>query len=173
VSGICGFVGDADPKLLDAMLAAIEYRGDLTDVAHAPGASFGYRFWAGRPGKSTGIHRSSADLAVCAGTFAPPVPSPAEALPPLLAGGVSGLSTLDGAFAGAWWDGDRRRLTLVRDPFGVRSLYYVEHAGVFYFASELKQLLAVPDLPVEVDPVALHKYLTFSLSRAKTFLSAG
>ena len=55
-----------------------------------------------------------------------------------------------------------RRLTLLRDPFGVRSLYYVEHAGVFYFASELKQLLAIPGLPVELDHAALHKYLTFS-----------
>ena len=50
----------------------------------------------------------------------------------------------------------------MRDPFGVRSLYYVEHDGVFYFASELKQLLAVPGLPVELNPAALHKYLTFS-----------
>src|SRR5438552_2017595 len=101
-------------------------------------------------------------LAASAGTFAPPVPSPAEALPGLLARGVERLAELDGAFAGAWWDGQRRRLTLVRDPFGVRSLYYLEHGGVFYFASELKQLLAIPGLAIEVDPVALHKYLTFS-----------
>ena len=98
----------------------------------------------------------------CAGTFAPPVDSPAAALRQRLAPGPEGLDTLDGAFAAAWWDGARRRLTLIRDPFGVRSLYYTEHKGVFYFASELKQLLAIPDLPVEADPVALHKYLTFS-----------
>ncbi|MCU0242224.1 MAG: asparagine synthase C-terminal domain-containing protein, partial [Vicinamibacteria bacterium] len=44
----------------------------------------------------------------------------------------------------------------------VRSLYHVEHAGVFYFASELKQLLTISGLPVEPNPAALHKYLTFS-----------
>ena len=76
--------------------------------------------------------------------------------------GPAGLDTLDGAFGAAWWDGARKRLTLIRDPFGVRSLYYTEHNGVFYFASELKQLLAIPSLPVKADPVALHKYLTFS-----------
>jgi asparagine synthetase B (glutamine-hydrolysing) len=54
--------------------------------------------------------------------------------------GPEGLDDLDGAFAAAWWDGEKRRLTLIRDPFGVRSLYYTEHRGVFYFASELKQL---------------------------------
>ena len=162
MSGICGFVGAADPAIVDAMLAAIDYRGDRTDVATAPGVALGYRWWGGRPGKSPGIYMAGPDLVACAGTFAPPVPSPAAALVDRLRPGPDGLDRLDGAFAGAWWDGQRRRLTLVRDPFGVRSLYHVEHRGVFYFASELKQLLAIPDLPVEADPVALHKYLTFS-----------
>src|SRR5262245_12090419 len=162
MSGICGFVGAADPALVDAMLAVIDYRGDRTDVVTAPGIGLGYRWWSGRPGKSPGIHRAGTHLVACAGTFAPPVESPAAALAGRLRPGPDGLDLLDGAFAGAWWDGERRRLTLVRDPFGVRSLYHVEHRGVFYFASELKQLLAIPDLPVEADPVALHKYLTFS-----------
>jgi asparagine synthase (glutamine-hydrolysing) len=162
VSGICGFVGLADPQVVAAMLAAIEYRGDRHDLVSAPGVSLGYRWWAGRPGKSSGIHRDGEHVVACAGTFAPPVESPAAALRNRLAPGPDGLDTLDGAFAGAWWDGARQSLTLIRDPFGVRSLYYTEHKGVFYFASELKQLLAVPDLPVEADAAALHRYLTFS-----------
>ena len=80
---------------------------------------------------------------------------------PALLKDPSRLATLDGNFAAACWDGTAAALAL-RDPFGVRTLYYTEHAGVFYFASELKQLLAIPGLPIEVDPVAIHKYLTFS-----------
>jgi asparagine synthase (glutamine-hydrolysing) len=144
MSGICGWVGEAAPEVLQAMLAAIDYRGDRTEVALAPGAALGYRWWSGRPGKSPGIHRAGAHLVACAGTLAPPVASPAAALLERLTRGASGLDDLDGAFAGAWWDGERRVLTLIRDPFGVRSLYYTEHGGVFYFASELKQLLAIP-----------------------------
>lgn len=162
MSGICGWVGEADPAILDAMLAAIDYRGDRTDKVMAPGAALGYRWWGERPGKSPAIHRAGAHLVACAGTFAPPVPFPASVLVERLKPGPDGLGSLDGAFAAAWWDGEQKRLTLVRDPFGVRSLYYTEHDGVFYFASELKQLLAIPSLPVEADPVALHKYLTFS-----------
>ena len=161
MSGICGYVGEADPSVLDAMLAAIDYRGDRTDSAHGAGAGLGYRWWQGRPGKSPGIHRDGAHLVACAGALAPPAVSPAAALLERLRSEDT-LDHLDGAFACAWWDGDRRRLTLLRDPFGVRSLYYTEHAGVFYFASELKQLLAVPGLPVQLDPAVVHKYLTFS-----------
>jgi asparagine synthase (glutamine-hydrolysing) len=162
VSGLCGFVGAADRAVIDRMLGAIAYRGDATDTAQGEGVALGYRFWRGRPGKSPGIHRAGSDLSVCAGTLAPPVPSPAAALPDLLRPGGAGLARADGAFAGAVWDAATRRLTLVRDPFGVRSLYYTEHGGVFYFASELKQLLAVPDLPVALSGAAVHNYLTFS-----------
>jgi asparagine synthase (glutamine-hydrolysing) len=162
MSGICGFVGQADSSVIDAMLAVIDYRGDKTDVACVAGAGLGYRWWSGRPGKSPSLHREGSHVVACAGTLAPPVPSPAASLLQRLTSRNETLQDLDGAFAGAWWDGERRRLTLIRDPFGVRSLYYVEHAGVFYFASELKQLLAIPGLPVALNPVALHKYLTFS-----------
>ena len=126
MSGLCGWVGDADRAVLDAMLNAIEYRGDSTDVATGPGIALGYRWWRGRPGKSPGIHRAGTQLVACAGTLAPPVPSPAAALPDVLTD-ARATDTLDGAFAAAWWDGDRQTLTLIRDPFGVRSLYYVEH----------------------------------------------
>jgi len=161
MSAIAGYVGPADPGVLDAMLAAVGYRGDRSDTATAAGAGLAYRWWSGRAGKSAAVHRAGQTLAVLAGSFAPRVDDPAGQLAAVLADPAR-LATLDGNFAGAVWDGDRRRLSLLRDPFGVRTLYYATHAGVFYFASELKQLLAVPGLPVEVDPVAVHKYLTFS-----------
>jgi asparagine synthase (glutamine-hydrolysing) len=159
MSGICGYVGEGSPELLQAMLGAIDYRGNRTDIVQAAGVGLGYRWWGDRPGKSPGIHRDGQHLVACAGTLAPPVPSPAAALRERI---ENGLDTLDGAFAAAWWDGDNKRLTLLRDPFGIRSLYYVEHAGTFYFASELKQLLRIPGLPVAIHYPALHKYLTFS-----------
>lgn len=158
MSGICGYVGPGSPGVLEAMLEAIDYRGDRVDTASVPGAGLGYRWWGGRPGKSPGILREGAHLVACAGTLAPAVASPAASILALLRAGE--LDSLDGAFAAAWWDG--ARLTLLRDPFGVRSLYTVEAGGTLYFASELKQLLAVPDVPVALDYAAIHKYLTFS-----------
>ncbi|MES2572631.1 MAG: asparagine synthase-related protein [Verrucomicrobiota bacterium] len=159
MSALAGYVGNADPSVLDRMLSAVAYRGDQSDTATAPGIGIGYRLWSGRSGKSTGIHREGNLLAAVSGSFAPTTDAPAAELPFILKD-PSRMAKLDGNFAAACWDG--LRLFLLRDPFGVRSLYYTEHAGVFYFASELKQLLAIPGLPVEVDPVAIHKYLTFS-----------
>ncbi len=165
MSGICGWVGEAAPETLERMLAAIDYRGDSQHTESAPGVAFGYRFWAGRPSKAQAILRTEAALVACAGTFAPAPTPPATWLAECIGrAGVTeaALSKLDGAFAFAHWDIAERVLTLGRDPFGVRSLYYLEHRGTFYFATELKQLLVIPGLAVEVDFAAIHKYLTFS-----------
>jgi asparagine synthase (glutamine-hydrolysing) len=74
--------------------------------------------------------------------------------------GSAAVERLDGMFAFAVWDGERRRLTLARDRFGVKPLYYAVDEGKFLFASEVKALLEA-GLRVEVCPEALVEYFTF------------
>jgi len=74
--------------------------------------------------------------------------------------GLACLSMLRGMFAFAIWDEPARRLVLVRDRLGKKPLFYALRNGMLSFASELKALLADGPRP-EVDPLALHHYLTF------------
>lgn len=74
--------------------------------------------------------------------------------------GWDALARLEGMFAFALHDPREKRLHLVRDRFGVKPLYYSRRDGHFYFASELKGLLAMADRRPSVDPQALHDYLT-------------
>jgi asparagine synthase (glutamine-hydrolysing) len=76
--------------------------------------------------------------------------------------GVEFVRRLRGMFAIALWDRRRHRFVLVRDRVGKKPLYYAETAGRLAFASEVHALYDVPDLPKEVDPVALDLYLTYS-----------
>lgn len=71
------------------------------------------------------------------------------------------LSHLNGMFAFALWDSKNQRLLVARDRTGIKPLYYAQLHDTFYFASELKALLAHPDLPRELDEYALDEYLTF------------
>lgn len=68
---------------------------------------------------------------------------------------------LAGMFAIALWDERRGELLLARDRLGKKPLVYCEHAGRFYFASEAKAILALPDIPRNLNPRALQQYLTW------------
>ncbi|MET3926715.1 asparagine synthase (glutamine-hydrolyzing) [Devosia sp. 2618] len=70
------------------------------------------------------------------------------------------VSYLNGDFAFAIWDQAKRRLLLARDRIGVRPLFYAEHEGGLYFASEIKALLRVPGIEAEIDPIALDEIFT-------------
>ncbi|MDB4518023.1 asparagine synthase (glutamine-hydrolyzing) [Akkermansiaceae bacterium] len=69
--------------------------------------------------------------------------------------GYDAFEKLNGAFAFAIYDQDDGRLILCRDRYGKRPLYYMEHDGGLYFASELKSFLAVPGYTFAWDPAAL------------------
>ncbi len=71
------------------------------------------------------------------------------------------IDHLDGMFALALWDERRRRLLLARDRVGKKPLYYAYGSGFFAFASEMKALLTLPEIPTELNPAALPLYLTF------------
>jgi asparagine synthase (glutamine-hydrolysing) len=65
-----------------------------------------------------------------------------------------------GMFAFALWDERRRRLLLTRDRLGIKPLYYWSRPGLLVFGSEIKALLAHPEVKAEVDPEALELYLS-------------
>lgn len=71
------------------------------------------------------------------------------------------LQDLHGMFAFALYDKKQKKLFLARDRFGEKPLYYTLSNRTFYFASELKALLKIPELKKEIDMDALQAYLFF------------
>lgn len=68
---------------------------------------------------------------------------------------------LNGQFAFALWDGVRQRLLLARDRTGIRPLFHTRVPGGLAFASEVKALLALPDVPRRLDAHALGEVFTY------------
>ncbi len=75
--------------------------------------------------------------------------------------GVSAIERLNGMFAFALYDRDKREVLLARDRYGVKPLYFASMGDRLIFASEIKGLLAHPDFGAAVDPAGLIEYLTF------------
>lgn len=71
------------------------------------------------------------------------------------------VKNLNGMFAFAIYDRERRRLFLARDRAGEKPLYYSARASSLFFASELKALMALPDFERTLDLESLDHYLAY------------
>ena len=75
--------------------------------------------------------------------------------------GARCLEHLNGMFAFAVWDARQRQLLMARDRLGQKPLVYCLQPDRLLFASELKSLLQVPDVPRDLDLSAVDEYLTY------------
>ena len=71
------------------------------------------------------------------------------------------LRYLRGMFAFALWDKPLQRLFFARDRLGKKPFLYTKEQGRFAFASELKSLLTLEDLPRQVSREAIDLFLTY------------
>lgn len=76
-------------------------------------------------------------------------------------GGADAVRELNGMFALALWDDQKRRLLLARDRAGEKPLYYWIRDGMLVFASEIKSILEYPGVSRAMDPVALAQYFFY------------
>ncbi len=71
----------------------------------------------------------------------------------------------NGIFAFAVWEHHRQRLFLARDRIGVKPLFYCLTGNKLIFASELKAILAYPEVPHEIDINGISQLLLFGPGR--------
>lgn len=185
---MCGFVGYAaeriDPETLERMSGALRHRGpdgdglwwcperrvalahrrlaivDLSAAGHQPMSDGSGRVWIVFNGEIYNHRELRSELTARGHVFRSRCDT--EVLVEAYrTWGEECLSRLNGMFAFALYDQDRRRIFLARDRAGEKPLYYGRLDGRFVFASELKALMADPTLPRRLDPSALASYLAW------------
>lgn len=88
-------------------------------------------------------------------------------------GVVRAIELAVGMFALALYDRMERKLYLIRDRFGEKPLYYAMHRGGVVFASELKALMALPDLERRICREAVVLLLKYNYIPAPYTVLAG
>lgn len=83
------------------------------------------------------------------------------------------LERLNGMFAFALWDRQKRELTLARDRLGEKPLYYGLIGDNFVFGSELKALVQHPGFTGEVDRAALTQFIRHGYVPAPSSIWSG
>lgn len=73
------------------------------------------------------------------------------------------VERLRGMFTFALWDRPKHKLVLARDRVGIKPLYIYRDREKLVFGSEIKAILAHPDVERAIDPAGLESYLAFGM----------
>ncbi|NCP63922.1 MAG: asparagine synthase (glutamine-hydrolyzing) [Paraglaciecola sp.] len=75
--------------------------------------------------------------------------------------GLKLLDKINGMFTFALWDKNQQRLFIARDRMGKKPLYYFASDGRFAFASEIKALLTLRDIPRDIRADAVYDFFAY------------
>lgn len=132
---------------------------DLSPAGHQPMASADGRFWIVFNGEIYNYIELRAELQRLGHCFRSGGDTEVI-LAAYAQWGEACLNRLNGMWAFAIWDRERRTLFLARDRFGVKPLYYAAIGQTFTFASEIKALVGSHALPFKPEPLAVYQFLT-------------
>lgn len=184
--GIAGIINfdkrPVPPRLLKKMTDVIAHRGpdgegcyvdrfaglghrrlailDLTRSGHQPMQSADSRYSISYNGEVYNFNAIRTELEVLGYCFASNTDTEVV-LNAYKEWGKSSLDKFNGMFAFAIWDQQKEELFIARDRYGIKPLYYFVTDTIFIFASEVKAILAHPQVAATVDKEALLEYFTF------------
>jgi asparagine synthase (glutamine-hydrolysing) len=83
------------------------------------------------------------------------------------------LSRFNGMFAFAIWSAKEQSVFIARDRLGIKPLYYYETDDVFYFASEIKAILAALSTRPAIEECFVDAYMSFGYVPGSNTMLAG
>jgi len=146
---------------LDGRFGMVNTRLSIIDLAGGdqPLSSEDRRFWVMQNGEIYNYPELTKELIALGHRFA--TRSDTEVLAHAFEQwGVDCLHKLNGEFAFAIWDYNRKELFLARDRFGIRPLFVANFGGDFTFASEAKALLRHSAATRQLEPLGLLETFT-------------
>ena len=203
--GIAGYLNlnrePAQQEILEKMVSQLVHRGpdgsgnfvdsevaighrrlailDLSELASQPMVSANGRWVLSYNGEIYNFRELRKDLENLGAVFKS-LSDTEVVLNALIYWGDEAFCRFNGMFALALWDRKEHELTLARDRYGIKPLYYTRDENRIVFGSEIKALLAHPNVQAELNRQGLLEYLTFqnffedrTLFKNISILSAG
>ena len=162
--------GPDDGGLLIAPQIALGHRRlsilDLSDKGHQPMPDDSGRCWIAYNGEVYNFPELRRELERCGHRFRSRTDTEVI-LRGYLQWGRDLVHRLNGMFAFALWDRRDDSLWLVRDPIGIKPLFYHDDGETLRFGSEIKAILADPAVGRQPDYKALEGLLTFGTRRRR------
>ncbi len=189
--GICGVYGLEDRSLVQKMCKALEHRGpddegffldskvslghrrlSIIDLSagHQPVHNESETIWIVFNGEIYNFKELRSDLE---GRHQFYTASDTEVLVHLYEEyGEMMMEKLNGMFAFALWDSEKKKLILARDPLGKKPLYYCWRDDMLFFASEIKAILEA-GVRKEIDLQSMCSYLAYQYTLGEQTIFKG
>ena len=168
-----------EPKKLESMLEVLAHRGaDRADIWHQNNVGLGHRMLWTTPEsllEKLPWRDRNTDTVITADaridnreelislleitTPADKITDSALILKSYYKWGVDCPQKLLGDFAFTIWDARQQQLFCARDHFGVKPFYYYYSDSLFAFASEIKGIFSLPEVPQELNETRIGDYL--------------
>lgn len=181
--GIAGVFGVKDPETVAKMLQVMAHRGpddqhvvygdnytlgarrlSIIDLDHGrqPLSGDEKRVWAAQNGEIYNFREAREELLKVSTRHKFFTDSDTEVIPHLYKEyGLEFPKKLEGMYAISIYDETLDHGVLVRDRSGKKPLYYLEHQGALWYASEVKCLLQIPGFERKLNLEAVHHYLSY------------
>ena len=196
IAGIISHNSRVDDTSLQRMIAPIEYRGpdgdgfkclenntvgfahrrlsilDTRSIGRQPMGSACGRYWVTFNGEIYNYLELKKELIAAGYNFK--TETDTEVLIYAYAQwGKQCLERFIGMFSFALWDAGKKELFAARDRLGVKPFYYYVSNDRFYFASEVKSILAVLGSTPEVDETLIDSFMSFGYVPGEATLFKG
>lgn len=156
IAGIIRFDGQAvAPNDITALGHALQHRGSITSQSIATGVLLAFGGTLEADNTAAIYAATDADVFGGAGTNSSFSTNYRQ-------NGPTSFNDVNADFAVALWDAHEQVLVCARDSLGVKPVYYVHQPGRFFaFATEIKALLALQEVPVTPNLHKFREYLTW------------
>lgn len=181
--GIAGVFGRRDPETVAKMLRVMAHRGpDDQHVVYGEGYTLGARrlsiidldhgrqplsenekrIWGAQNGEIYNFRELREELLRSTAGHRFATDGDTELIPHLYKEfGFDFPKKLEGMYAISVFDEQEQQAMLARDRSGKKPLYYLEHEGALWYASEVKALLLVPGFQRRLNLESVHHYLSY------------
>ena len=162
MSGFCGFIGQSDNAVFLNMINCIKHESVYEPICFDDGyIQFAYVPYLASEMERIGHNQSFTVWVMIEAGYDSDELLVQNIIDEYGKKGMAFAEELKGTFSIVLWDGEKKRLYLLRDRYGSKPLYYAKSKSGIVFETEIRAILQHGDVKKTINYAAVYQYLSY------------
>lgn len=162
MSGFCGFIGQSDNAVFLNMINCIKHESVYAPICFDDGyIQFAYVPYLASEMERIGHNQSFTVWVMIEAGYDSDELLVQNIIDEYEKKGIAFAEELKGTFSIVLWDGEKKRLYLLRDRYGSKPLYYAKSKSGIVFGTEIRAILQHGDVKKTINYAAVYQYLSY------------